>query len=341
MARIPVLYFSLLCRFQKCYNLVRQKAKILWYTGSEPVGSDFLALSLLDKANDLIEGIAFMFTKKKSLWLFLLPGLLGMMVFYFVPFVGGIYYSLTDGTINNTFVWFANYERVWQNQVFVRGLINSLELSALSAPTIFVLSFVFAVMLKSLGSKSLGFRNVLLMPYLVPSAALLIVWTLLFDYGGIVNRLFVHLGLDRVLWLQSEALRAPIVLLYIWKNVGFSVVIFSAALQSVPEEYYEFAKLEGASVFKQEMKITLPLILPTAFLVFVLAWVNAFRIFKEVYFIGGAYPQEAVYTLQHFMNNKLAQLDYQDVTTAAYSFAVIVFVLFGMLYASKGVRGNE
>lgn len=209
------------------------------------------------------------------------------------------------------------------------------------APIIFVLSFLLALMLRSLGERSLPFRNILLMPYLVPSAALLIVWTLLFDYGGPVNRLLVMAGAQRALWLESEMLRFPIILLYVWKNLGFTVVIFSAALQAVPDEYYEFARLEGAGAFSQATKITLPLIMPTAFLTFVLAWVNAFKIFKEVYFIGGAYPHEAIYTLQHFMNNKFAKLDYQDVTTAAYSFAVIVLVLFGVLYTGKAVRGHE
>lgn len=281
-----------------------------------------------------------MFTRKKSLWLFLLPGLAGLLLFYVVPFFGGIYFSMTDGTIHNQFVWFANYERVWRNEVFLLGLKNSLELSLLCAPTIFLLSFLLAVMLRSLAEKSLPYRNILLMPYLVPSAALLIIWTLLFDYGGVVNRLVAGISGQRVLWLESGMLRVPIVLLYIWKNVGFSVVIFSAALQAVPVEYYEFARLEGAGIIRQETSITLPLILPTAFVVFVLAWVNAFKIFKEVYFIGGAYPHDTVYTLQHFMNNQFAKLDYQLVTTAAYSFAVIVFVLFGAMYMGKGVRSS-
>ena len=229
-----------------------------------------------------------MFYKKKSLWLFLLPGLLGLMLFYVVPFLGGIYFSMTDGTIANRIVWFDNYQRVWDNEVFRLGLKNSLELSLISAPLIFVFSFVLAVMLRALKEKSIGFRNLLLMPYLVPSAALLIVWQILFDYGGPVNRLAAALGFERVLWLESEALRVPVVLLYIWKNLGFSIVLFSAALSSVPDALYEFARLEGAGVVQQEMKITLPMILPTAFLVFVMAWVNAFKIFKEVYFIGGA-----------------------------------------------------
>jgi multiple sugar transport system permease protein len=282
-----------------------------------------------------------MFYKKKSLWIFLLPGLLGLMLFYFVPFVGGIYFSMTDGSVDNNFVGIRNYQKVWDNEVFRLGLRNSLELSLICAPLIFVLSFILALMLRSLGRASLPFRNILLMPYLVPTAALLIVWMLIFDYGGPINRILALFGLERVLWLESEYLRVPVVLLYVWKNVGFSIVIFSAALESVPDELYEFARLEGASAYKMATKITLPLILPTAFLVFVLAWVNAFKIFKEVYFIGGAYPNESVYTLQHFMNNKFSKLDYQDVTTAAYSFAVIVLVLFGVLYAQKGVRGHD
>lgn len=282
-----------------------------------------------------------MFQRKKSLWLFLLPGLTGLMVFYLLPFLGGIYYSLTDGSIENAFVGLDNYRRIWQNEVFLLGLKNTMELSLLCAPLIFLFSFALAAMLKALGDRSAPFRNILLIPYLMPSSALLIVWLLLFDYGGPVNRILSALGLERVLWLESSALRVPVVLLYIWKNVGFSVVIFSAALQSVPQPYYEFAALEGANAFQRETKITLPLILPTAFLVFVLAWVNAFKIFKEVYFISGSYPNDAVYTLQHFMNNKFAKLDYQDVTTAAYSFAVIVLCLFGMLYLSKAVRSNE
>jgi len=282
-----------------------------------------------------------MFKKKKSLWLFLLPGLIGLLVFYVVPFLGGIYFSMTDGTIENRFVWFENYQRVWENEVFRLGLKNSLELSLLSAPLIFLFAFILAVMLRALREKSLGFRNLLLMPYLVPSSALLIIWMILFDFGGPINRIVEAMGGQRVLWLETGALRVPVVLLYIWKNVGFSVVIFSAALSSVPDELYEFARLEGASVIQQETKITLPLILPTAFLVFVLAWVNAFNIFKEVYFIGGAYPRDEVYTLQHYMNNQFAKLDYQLVTTAAYSFALIVFALFGLLYLGKGVRGHD
>lgn len=279
-----------------------------------------------------------MFRRKKIVWLLLLPGLTGILMFYVVPFFGGIYFSLMDGSFENRFVGLNNYKEILQNNMFRLGLRNTWELSLMCAPVIWLLAFLLAAMLKTLKDKSTAFRNVLLMPYLMPSSAMLLIWTLMFDYGGVVNRLVVALGLPRVLWLEGDALRVPIVLLYIWKNVGFSVVLFASALTSVHPSYYEFAALEGAGWWTQSFRITLPQILPTAFLVFVLSWVNAFKIFKEVYFIGGAYPNQAIYTLQHFMNNKFANLDYQDVTTAAYLFAVGVMALFALMYASKSVR---
>ena len=84
--------------------------------------------------------------------------------------------------------------------------------------------------LKSGGS---FFRNSILMPYLMPSSAMLLIWLVLFDYGGVINRLVTSLGLARVSWLEGSALRVPVILMFVWKNLGFAVVIFLAALQSL------------------------------------------------------------------------------------------------------------
>ena len=282
-----------------------------------------------------------MFRKKKIVWLLLLPGLLGILAFYVVPFFGGIWSSLHDGTFEDNFVGFANYAKVWQNPMFQLGLKNTWILSLLCAPVIWLLAFLLAAMLRVLRERSTAFRNILLLPYLMPSSALLLIWLLMFDYGGVMNRLAVALAGQRVLWLEGDALRIPVILLYVWKNLGFSVVLFSSALSAVHPSLYEFAAMEGAGWWTQTFRITLPQVLPTAFLVFVLAWVNAFKIFKEVYFISGSYPTEAIYTLQHYMNNRYASLNYQDVTASAYLFAVGVMALFALMYMSKAVRGAE
>lgn len=273
-----------------------------------------------------------MFTRKKSVLLFLLPGTIGLMIFYLVPFAGGIWYSLTDGSFENKFVGMQNYLKIWKNEMFLLGLKNTMELSLICAPLIWLMSFLIALLMHRMRSKNTFIRNAVLLPYLMPTSAMLLIWLVVFDYGGAVNQLLNGLGVDRVLWLEGAGLRVPVVAMYIWKNLGFSMVIFTAALQAVPDALYEYAELEGANFRQQAFGITLPLITPTAFLVLVMAWINAFKIFKEVYFIGGAYPDYSVYTLQNYMNNMFSKLNYQNVTSAAYSFALIVFILFGALF---------
>ncbi len=266
------------------------------------------------------------------LLLFLLPGLLLLMLFYVIPLFSGVSYSVTDGSKANTFVGMRNYLSLWQNKMFQLGLKNTLELSVISAPLLWIFAFFLALLLLSISPKGTFFRSSALLPYLAPSSAMLLVWLILFDYGGPLNRMADALGLQRVMWLESSALRVPIILMFIWKNLGFCMVIFLAALQAVPQSLYEYAMLEGGGFFVKAFRVALPHILPTAFLIFVLAWINAFKIFKEVYIIAGSYPDRSVYTLQHYMNNMFSRLDYQMVTAAAYSFAVIVLVLFAVLF---------
>lgn len=273
-----------------------------------------------------------MFQHKKSLFLFLLPGLLGVLLFYVIPYIGGAYYSFTDGSSQNTFVGFRNYANVWANPMFQLGLKNSLVLSLLCAPTVWLLGFLLAACLHQLSSGGATLRNMILLPYMMPSSAIILIWLMLFDYGGPINRLVTMLGLERIDFLSGQALRLPVVLLFVWKNLGFAVIVFLSAMQAIPNAYYEYAALEGAGFVRKLVSITLPSVLPTCFLVIILEWISAFKIFKEVYFIGGAYPDFDVYTLQNYMNNMYSKLNYQNVTTAAYTFSLILFALFGILF---------
>lgn len=268
----------------------------------------------------------------RSVWFFLLPGLTMLLVFYLIPFAGGIRWSLLDGSYRNAFVGADNYVRLWNNSVFLLGLKNTLLLSVICAPLLWVLSFLLASSLNRIRPCGFFARFSVFLPYFAPSAAVIMIWQLLFDYGGPLNRLLETLGLPRMMWLNSPAMRVPIVVMFLWKNLGLCTVVFLSALQAVPASLYESAELDGIGWFRRLFSITFPMISPTAYLVFILSWINAFKIFREVYFLSGAYPDEAVYTLQHYINNVYARLNYQMVTAAAYSFALIVLVLFGALF---------
>lgn len=266
------------------------------------------------------------------MFLFLLPGLAGILIFYAGPFIGGIYYALTDGTAGTNFVGLQNFAAVWGNRMFQIGLRNSLELAALCVPPVWVFGFLTASCIDRQKKVTVLLRNVVFLPYVLPSCAVLLFWLTAFDDSGVVNRLLSCFGLERTIFLTSPAMRVPIVLLFVWKNFGFAVVVYLSAMQSIPELLYESAVLDGAGFFSQCLRITLPHIVPTAFLVLLIEWVNAFRIFREVYLIGGAYPAMDVYTLQHFMNNMYSRLSYPYVTSAAYLFTVFLFVFFGSLF---------
>ncbi len=273
--------------------------------------------------------------------MFLFPGLVGLLLFYLVPLLGGVYYSLGDGSRVNTFIGFQNYVDVWHNKMFQLGLKNTWEFALICTPLSFVLSLILALMLSSLKKGGLLAKNALFLPYLMPSSAILMIWLTAFDYGGIINKMLTTLGFERVYFLEDYTLRFPIILLYLWKNVGFCSIIFTSAIQAVPKAFYEFAWLEGASSFKMHTKVTLPCIAPTAFLVFIFSFMGAFKIFKEVFFIGGAYPDKAVYTLQNYMNNMFSKLNYQYVTAAAYIFALMVIALFGIIFLLQRRAGHD
>ena len=117
-----------------------------------------------------------MFTRKRSLWLFLLPGLAGLMFFYVLPFIGGIWYSLTDGSYKNSFVGMRNYLNIWNNTMFRLGLKNTMELSAICAPLIWLLAFLTASLLMRIRPQGVFFRSGILLPYLMPSSAMLLIW---------------------------------------------------------------------------------------------------------------------------------------------------------------------
>ena len=203
-----------------------------------------------------------MFEKKKSVWLFLLPGLAMLMIFYIVPFFSGIGYSLTDGSYKNAFVGLQNYRDLWGNSMFLLGLKNTMELSLICAPLLWVLSFLLASALSAIKPFGGFFRSSVLMPYLTPSSAILLVWLVIFDYGGPVNRMLEAMGMERVMWLTSGALRLPVVLMFLWKNLGFCLIIFLAALQNISADLYEAAYIDGAGTIRTFFQVSFPMAMP-------------------------------------------------------------------------------
>lgn len=264
---------------------------------------------------------------------FLAPSLAGFAIFFFIPFGVGFYYSLIDSPIDGTFVGFHNYIELLGNEVFRRAALNTLLFTAVSVPLNMLLSLLLAMLL----NRNIWLRNWLrigfLAPLVIPVASVVLVWQVLFDLNGSLNGWLHALGYAPKDWMESGMAFWVVVVVYLWKNVGYNMVLFLAGLQNIPADYYEAASIDGAGRFRQWRTITLVYLTPTAFFVFIMSIVNSFKVFRETYMIAGEYPQERIYMLQHYMNNMFKSLDYQKLTSAAFLMAAVIVVLVAVLFA--------
>lgn len=280
-------------------------------------------------------------SEKKALAVFLLPGLTGFFIFYIIPFAAGIYYTLIESNFTKKLVGLANFIRIFKNDVFLLAMKNTFIMTGISVPLILIISLFLASALKRLDKKAGIFKSALFMPIMIPAASLVLVWSLFFSDNGYINYLLESAGFSPVAWKSSGAVRIPVIILYLWKNAGYNTIIFIAGLLSIPKELYEAADIDGAGRWVKLRYITIPLLFPTTFFVTIMSIVNSFKMFKETYLLYGAYPDKSIYMLQHFMNNNFVNLNYQNLTTAAYIFAGIVYILVFLLYRAENKMSRD
>jgi multiple sugar transport system permease protein len=269
---------------------------------------------------------------------FVAPSLAGFLIFYFLPFVAGIYYSLMDSPVKGRFVGLSNYIGLLRNNSFLLAGSNTLLFTAISVPLIMALALALALML----NREIYFRNQLrtlfISPLVIPVASVVLVWQIVFSSHGVINGFLYSIGLEAVDWMNTGRARAVVIIVYIWKNLGYNIILFLAGLQNIPREYYESAQVDGASAFRRFASITLVYLGPTSFFIFVISIINSFKVFRETYLVAGSYPHQSIYMLQHYMNNMFSSLDYQKLTAAAFIMAFIITILVVLMFrVQKGI----
>lgn len=272
---------------------------------------------------------------------FLSPSLLGVGIFFILPFCVVVYYSLIDGVGSKNFVFLQNFIKLFDNSAFRLAAKNTLTFSAIAVPLAVVLSMVLALMLESRIPLKSQFRTFFLSPMMVPVASVVLIWQVLFNYNGTVNEFIMLFGADKVDWLQSQFAPVVVLLLFLWKNLGYNMILFMAALNNIPKELLEVADVEGASEMYKFFAIKLRYLSPTVLFVTILSLINSFKVFREVYLLAGAYPYEALYTLQHFMNNTFDSLDYQKLSAAAVLMALVMVVIIALLFKAEDWFGKD
>lgn len=267
--------------------------------------------------------------------LFLLPSLVGFAMFFLIPFAMGFYFSLMDSPVEGSFVGVANYQELLGNPVFLKAATNTFLFTAVCVPLNMLLSLGLAMLLNRKLPFRQSFRISFLVPLVVPVASVVLVWKALFDFNGTLNGWLEAWGIAPKDWMESGTAMFVVIVVYLWKNIGYNMVLFLAGLQNIPADYYEAAAIDGASKFRQWRSITLIYLTPTAFFVFIMSIINSFKVFRETYLIAGDYPDPSIYMLQHYMNNMFKSLDYQKLTSAAFLIALAIVLLVWILFLAE------
>ena len=272
---------------------------------------------------------------------FLGPSVLGVLVFFVVPFGVVVYYSLIRGPLDHSFVGMENYISVWNNAAFRIASKNTATFTGVAVPMAVVISLVLALALECRIPLKSQFRTFFLSPMMVPIASIILIWQVLFHQSGVVNELAKIVGKQGIDWLNSDQCQVVIIVLFLWKNIGYFMVLFMAALNNIPQTLVEVASVEGASAARIFFSIKLRYLSPTVLFVTILSIINSFKVFREVYLLTGNYPYEGLYMMQHFMNNMFNALDNQRLSAAAVILALVMIVLIALLFAVENWFGKD
>lgn len=234
--------------------------------------------------------------KRKEILPYLLvsPYLVNVVLFVLFPVFFCLFLTFNSWNIIGPirFIGIDNYVRLFNDRLFWKAIANTLKFLLLHIPLQLFVSLFLAYLLNQQIKAVSVFRASFFMPVIVSGVVITILWQQLLGYDtGLINRMFVMIGLHKVGWLVNPDVAIySIAMMATWKNVGLYVILFLVGLQTVPPQYYEAAKLEGASRWQQFYHITLPMINPTIFMVVILSTIGGFSLFIEPYVMTGGGP---------------------------------------------------
>ncbi|HJV71713.1 sugar ABC transporter permease [Ideonella sp.] len=244
-------------------------------------------------------------------WLFVAPAMLAIAVFFVVPVVAALAMSFTDFDIyaladlrNVRFIGLSNYLQLLGTPLFWRALANTMFFVVAGVPLSIAASLGAALLLNSPLARFKGFyRTALFAPVVTTLVAVAVVWRyLLHTRYGLLNHALTGLGLDPVDWLGDPRWAMPaIVLMSVWKNFGYNMIILLAGLQAIPRDLYEAAELEGATAWQQLRHVTLPALAPMLLMVSILTMAGHFQLFAEPYVMTQGGPAQRTVTVLYFM----------------------------------------
>lgn len=270
--------------------------------------------------------------------LFLLPSFLGVGLFWIIPY-GDVIRRSFFSAVSGEFTGLKNYRTVFENQAFRLAAGNTLKFFFICIPLLVGLSLLIAVLLTRRKKSMHILKSMFLLPMAIPVASVVLLWKVLFHSQGILNHLLELLSVHGPDWMNTDASFFVLVVSYLWRNLGYDIVLWVAGLGAIPAALYEAARVDGAGEWKCFIKITVPNLLPSLFTIVVLSLLNGLKVFREAWLVAGDYPQERMYLLQHLFNNWYRDLSLDKMAAAAVVTGSVILVL--ILILQKAWEGGE
>lgn len=282
-----------------------------------------------------------MFKKKGSLnealwgWAMVSPTIIGLVVLNIIPIFQTLkmsFHKSGDFGRNDIFVGLANYQRMLGDAQVWQATWNTFKYTLLVVPTTVVLAILLAVLLNSKIRGKHVYRTIFFLPMVAAPAAVTMVWKWLYNTDfGLINFVLGKMGIGPVNWIEDPKIAMySIAVIGIWSTVGYSMILILAGLQEIPKDYYEAAKIDGASPVKQFFQITLPLVSPTLFFVVVTSIIQSMQVFDVIYMMedirSPAYDK-TVSLVYLFYNNSFKYTDKGYGSTIVILLLVIILLI--------------
>lgn len=262
-------------------------------------------------------------------FLWILPSFLGVVVFYLLPYADVVRRSFL-GAVDNRFVGLENYKTVIGNTAFLLAVKNTLLFTLICVPVLILLALLCAVVLYK--SKYGGIiKSAFLMPMALPAVSVALVWRVLFHSQGLLNHWLSGIGIAGSDWMNTKNAFWILLVSYIWKNLGYDIVLWMAGLAGISTNIYEAARVDGAGERQCFFYITLPNLKSSFFTITVLSFLNSFKVFREAYLVAGDYPHESIYMMQHLFNNWFRAFSFDKMAAAAVMESGVLLVLILLL----------
>ena len=261
---------------------------------------------------------------------FLVPSLLGVLLFVILPF-GDVVRRSFMTAVTKEAAGVKNYKIVFTNSAFLLAVKNTLKFTLVCIPLMVALGLAIALAMGSIRHMQ-AVKSLYLFPLAMPTAAVAVVWKMVFYEKGFLNKYLEQFGIGGgVDYIGSGAAFYVLAGTYIWKNLGYTIVLWLAGIMGVNGDMMEAARVDGAGKMQRFWYVLLPNLKGSLYIIVVISFLNSFKIYREAYLVAGAYPHDSIYMLQHLFNNWFRELDFNKMAAGSILMAVIIFVLIMLL----------